>query len=141
MQAVSRKRAAALRRSPRSIDLSYSMKHVSFLAIVSLALSAIALQPGSDRAATTAEISRNAKAEMNMKVSGSVSAILAHKKASTVWSIGPKAIVIDAIQLMDEKNVGALPVVDNGTLVRILSSLNFDTHKENVRKNKEKYCL
>jgi CBS domain-containing protein len=45
-----------------------------------------------------------------MKVSGSVSAILAHKKASTVWSIGPNAMVIDAIRLMDEKNVGALPV-------------------------------
>jgi hypothetical protein len=35
-----------------------------------------------------------------------VSAVLAHKKASTVWSIGPNAVVIDAIQLMDEKNIG-----------------------------------
>ncbi|MBV8140509.1 MAG: hypothetical protein JOZ60_00500, partial [Verrucomicrobia bacterium] len=55
-----------------------------------------------------------------MKVSGSVSAILAHKKASTVWSIGPNAMVINGIQLMDEKNVGALPVVDNGTLVHYI---------------------
>src|ERR1700676_1970579 len=60
-----------------------------------------------------------------MEVSGRVSAILAHKKASTVWSIGPNAMVIDAIQLMDEKNVGALPVVDNGTLVGIVSERDY----------------
>src|SRR5882757_7173951 len=59
-----------------------------------------------------------------MEVSGRVSAILAHKKAS-VWSIGPNAIVIDAIQLMGEKNVGALPVVDNGTLVGIVSERDY----------------
>jgi len=60
-----------------------------------------------------------------MEVSGRVSAILAHKKASTVWSIGPNAMVIDAIQLMGEKNVGALPVVDNGTLVGIFSERDY----------------
>ena len=60
-----------------------------------------------------------------MEVSGRVSAILAHKKASTVWSIGPNALVIDAIQLMGEKNVGALPVVDNGTLVGIVSERDY----------------
>ena len=63
-----------------------------------------------------------------MEVSGRVSAILAHKKASTVWSIGPNAMVIDAIQLMDEKNVGALPVVENDTLVGIVSER--DLHKK-----------
>ena len=60
-----------------------------------------------------------------MKVSGTVSAVLAHKKASTVWSIGPNAMVRDAIQLMGEKNVGALPVVDNGTLVGIVSERDY----------------
>ena len=60
-----------------------------------------------------------------MEVSGRVSAILAHKKASIVWSIGPNAMVIDAIQLMGEKNVGALPVVDNGTLVGIVSERDY----------------
>ena len=60
-----------------------------------------------------------------MEVSGRVSAILAHKKASTVWSIGPNAMVIDAIQLMGEKNVGALPVVDNETLVGIVSERDY----------------
>jgi CBS domain-containing protein len=60
-----------------------------------------------------------------MEVSGKVSAILAQKQASTVWSIGPNAMVIDAIQLMDEKNVGALPVVENGTLVGIVSERDY----------------
>ena len=60
-----------------------------------------------------------------MEVSGRVGAILAHKKASSVWSIGPNATVIDAIRLMDEKNVGALPVVDNGKLVGIVSERDY----------------
>ena len=60
-----------------------------------------------------------------MNVSGNVSAILAQKKASTVWSIGPNAMVIDAIQLMDEKNVGALPVVDNKTLIGVVSERDY----------------
>ena len=54
-----------------------------------------------------------------------VSAVLVHKKACTVWSISPNAMVIDAIQLMGEKNVGALPVVDNGTLVGIVSERDY----------------
>jgi CBS domain-containing protein len=62
---------------------------------------------------------------MNMEISGKVSGILAHKKASTVWSIGPNAMVVDAIRLMDEKNVGALPVVDNGKLVGIVSERDY----------------
>ena len=60
-----------------------------------------------------------------MQVSGKVSGILARKKSPTVWSIGPNAMVIDAIRLMDEKNVGALPVVDNVTLVGIVSERDY----------------
>ena len=62
---------------------------------------------------------------MNIEISGKVSGILAHKKASTIWSIGPNAMVVDAIRLMDEKNVGALPVVDNGKLVGIVSERDY----------------
>jgi CBS domain-containing protein len=62
---------------------------------------------------------------MNIEISGKVSSILAHKKASTVWSIGPNAMVFDAIHLMDEKNVGALPVVDNETLVGVVSERDY----------------
>jgi len=62
---------------------------------------------------------------MNIEMSGKVSSILAHKKSSTVWSIGPKAMVFDAIRLMDEKNVGALPVVDNKTLIGVVSERDY----------------
>jgi CBS domain-containing protein len=62
---------------------------------------------------------------MNIEISGKVSSILAHKKASTVWSIRPNAMVFDAIQLMDEKNVGALPVVDDKTLVGVVSERDY----------------
>ena len=62
---------------------------------------------------------------MNIEVSGKVSSILAQKKAPTVWSIGPNAMVFDAIRLMDEKNVGALPVLDNKTLVGIVSERDY----------------
>jgi len=62
---------------------------------------------------------------MTIEISGKVSSILAHKKTSTVWSIGPNATVSDAIQLMDEKNVGALPVVENKTLVGIVSERDY----------------
>src|ERR1700719_1556583 len=56
-----------------------------------------------------------------MKVSG----MLALKRTAAVWSIGPNAMVIDAIRLMDEKNVGALPVLDNGKLVGIVSERDY----------------
>ena len=62
---------------------------------------------------------------MNIEISGKVSSILAHKETFPIWSIGPNAMVFDAIQLMDEKNVGALPVVDNGKLAGIISERDY----------------
>jgi CBS domain-containing protein len=59
-----------------------------------------------------------------MEISGSVGAILAHK-GSAVWSIAPNSMVFDAIQLMADKNVGALPVVENGELVGIISERDY----------------
>jgi CBS domain-containing protein len=59
-----------------------------------------------------------------MEIGGSVSAILAHK-GSAVWSIAPNATVFDAIQLMADKNVGALPVVENGRLAGIVSERDY----------------
>ena len=59
-----------------------------------------------------------------MEIAGSVSAILAHK-GSAVWSIAPNATVFDAIQLMADKNVGALPVVENGKLAGIISERDY----------------
>jgi CBS domain-containing protein len=62
---------------------------------------------------------------MNTEVSGKVSSILAHQKTTTVWSIAPNAMVFDAIHLMDEKNVGALPVLDHKKLVGIISERDY----------------
>jgi signal-transduction protein with cAMP-binding, CBS, and nucleotidyltransferase domain len=62
---------------------------------------------------------------MNMEDSGRVGSILAHQKASTVWWIDPNAMVFNAIQLMDEKNVGALPVLEHGKLVGIVSERDY----------------
>ena len=62
---------------------------------------------------------------MNTEISGKVSGILARKKVSSVWSIGPNAMVFDAIQLMDEKSVGALPVLDDRALVGIVSERDY----------------
>jgi CBS domain-containing protein len=59
-----------------------------------------------------------------MEIAGSVSAILAHK-GSAVWSIAPNATVFDAIQLMADKNVGALPVVEDGRLAGIISERDY----------------
>jgi CBS domain-containing protein len=59
-----------------------------------------------------------------MEIAGSVGAILAHK-GSAVWSIAPNSMISDAIQLMADKNVGALPVVENGQLVGMLSERDY----------------
>jgi len=59
-----------------------------------------------------------------MEIAGSVGAILAHK-GSAVWSTAPNSMIFDAIQLMADKNVGALPVVENGQLVGMLSERDY----------------
>jgi CBS domain-containing protein len=59
-----------------------------------------------------------------MAGTGTVRILLA-RKHSDVWSISPNATVFDAIQLMADKNVGALPVVDNSRLVGIVSERDY----------------
>ena len=59
-----------------------------------------------------------------MEIAGSVGSVLAHK-GSAVWSIAPNSKIFDAIQLMADKNVGALPVVENGQLVGMLSERDY----------------
>jgi CBS domain-containing protein len=59
-----------------------------------------------------------------MAIAGFLSIILA-RKGSAVWSISPDATVFEAIQLMDNKNVGALPVVDNSRLIGIISERDY----------------
>jgi len=59
-----------------------------------------------------------------MKIAGTISGILA-KKGSTVWSILPAATVFDAIALMADKNIGALPVIENNRLIGIISERDY----------------
>jgi len=59
-----------------------------------------------------------------MEVAGTVSWILAQKN-STVWTVRPDTMVYDAIKMMADKNVGALPVVQNDKLVGIVSERDY----------------
>ncbi len=53
-----------------------------------------------------------------------VADILAQKPGE-IWSVGPDCKVYDAIALMAEKNVGALPVLVDGELVGIISERDY----------------
>jgi CBS domain-containing protein len=46
-------------------------------------------------------------------------------KGSTVWSVSPETTVYDAIQLMADKNVGALLVLQETQLVGIISERDY----------------
>ena len=59
-----------------------------------------------------------------MNPNGTISEILSDKGA-TVWSISPDATVFEAIQLMADKNVGAVLVTENGKLVGIISERDY----------------
>ncbi len=53
-----------------------------------------------------------------------VEQILRHK-GRAYWSVSPNAMVIDALKLMAEKDVGALLVLDGGQLVGIISERDY----------------
>ncbi len=55
---------------------------------------------------------------------GSIHEILEHK-GSTVWTVSPEATVFEAIQLMSEKNIGALLVTERDRLIGILSERDY----------------
>lgn len=55
---------------------------------------------------------------------GSISEILQHKGNNT-WTILPNATVFEAIQMMADKNIGALLVMDQGKLVGIISERDY----------------
>jgi CBS domain-containing protein len=50
---------------------------------------------------------------------------LLQTKGTDVWSIGPEALVIEALKVMAEKGVGALVVLDAGGVVGILSERDY----------------
>jgi CBS domain-containing protein len=59
-----------------------------------------------------------------MKPSGTISGVL-HSKGSTVWTISPTATVFEAIRLLAQRNIGALPVMDGDKLVGIFSERDY----------------
>src|SRR5208337_5070132 len=59
-----------------------------------------------------------------MNPNGTISEILQHKGAK-VWSISPEATVYEAIQLMAERNIGAVPVMEDNKLVGIVSERDY----------------
>ncbi len=55
---------------------------------------------------------------------GNINEILSQKGAA-VWMVPPDATVFDAIQMMADKNVGALLVTDQGKLLGIISERDY----------------
>jgi CBS domain-containing protein len=47
------------------------------------------------------------------------------KKGHDIWSVGPDTTVYEALQMMADKNVGALVVLENGELVGIFSERDY----------------
>ncbi len=50
---------------------------------------------------------------------------LVAKKGHTVWSIEPDAKVYDALLVMAEKNIGALLVIENKSLIGVISERDY----------------
>ena len=61
-----------------------------------------------------------------MEITTTAKTLLEHK-GSDVWSIGPEATVLDAIRLMAGRRIGALPVLEDGRLVGIISERDYMT--------------
>jgi CBS domain-containing protein len=59
-----------------------------------------------------------------MNPNGTISEILSNK-GNSVWSISPDSTVFEAIQMMTDKNVGALLVTENNKLVGIVSERDY----------------
>ncbi|HXT09944.1 MAG TPA: CBS domain-containing protein [Candidatus Angelobacter sp.] len=56
--------------------------------------------------------------------SGSINEILEHK-GTAVWTISPDATVFEAIQMMSDKNIGAVLVTERDRLVGIISERDY----------------
>ena len=59
-----------------------------------------------------------------MKTAFPISSLL-HGKSSALWSVTPDTTVFDAIRLMAEKNIGALPVLAGGQLSGIFTERDY----------------
>ena len=59
-----------------------------------------------------------------MDVGGTIDAVL-NTKGGEIYSIAPDATVFEAIAMMDDKNVGALLVMENDQVVGIISERDY----------------
>ena len=50
---------------------------------------------------------------------------LLHQKTSALWTVTPETTVFDAIKLMAEKNIGALPVLAAGRIAGIFTERDY----------------
>lgn len=57
-------------------------------------------------------------------IPGIINEILAHKN-SELWSISPDATVFEAIQMMADRNIGALPVIAGSKLLGVVSERDY----------------
>jgi len=57
-------------------------------------------------------------------IPGVINEILAHKGPQT-WTISPDATVFEAIQVMADKNIGALPVMSGEQLLGVISERDY----------------
>ena len=59
-----------------------------------------------------------------MEITTTIGSILS-RKGTTVWSVSPTNTVFEAISMMAEKNVGALPVLEGDRLVGMISERDY----------------
>ena len=59
-----------------------------------------------------------------MEITTTIGSIL-NRKGSTVWSVSPDNTVFEAISMMAEKNIGALPVLEGDRLVGMISERDY----------------
>jgi CBS domain-containing protein len=51
--------------------------------------------------------------------------LILQQKEGKIWSVTPHASVYDALTLMAERNIGALPVIADGVLVGVVSERDY----------------
>jgi len=59
-----------------------------------------------------------------MEITTTIGSIL-NRKGTTVWSVSPTNTVFEAISMMAEKNIGALPVLERDRLVGLISERDY----------------
>ena len=59
-----------------------------------------------------------------MKIHIPVSSLL-HAKGPALWHVAPEATVLEAIKILADKNIGALPVMSQGRLIGIFTERDY----------------